>query len=191
MYCVHHRILFILSGLFLLSGCALSPQVVSVQPALDTSALPQDGAASTLAFAVKDVRTNTVVGHRGGVYDTATITLTGDAAARIQAGLEQALAARGFSIVPAGTPSSITLLVELVELGYEVTQGQVTRVVEVTAAIRARSQSGEVTRTGEYRDTRTQESVKPPSDSQNETLINEVLSAALQRLVADADLFKY
>lgn len=191
MHCMHYRILSVLSGLLLLCGCALSPQVVFVQPALDTTALPQDGSASTLAFAVKDVRTNTIVGYRGGVYDTATITLTGDSTARIQAGLEQALAARGFSVVPAGTPSSVTLLVELAELGYKVTQGQVTRVVEVTAAIRARSQSGEVTRTGEYRDTRTQEFVKPPADSQNEALINDVLSAALQRLVADADLFKY
>ena len=191
MNCMHHRILAVLTGLLVLSGCALSPQVVSVQPPLDTTALPQDGAASTLAFAVKDVRTDAVVGYRGGVYDTATITLSGDSIAHIQAGLEQALAARGFSVVPAGTPASVTLLVELVELGYKVTQGQVTRVVEVTSTIRASSQSGEVTRTGEYRDTRTQESVKPPSDSQNEALINDVLSAALQRLVADAELFKY
>jgi len=191
MNCMHHHILAVMTGLLLLSGCALSPQVVSVQPALDTAALPQDGAANTLAFTVKDVRTNAVVGYRGGVYDTATITLAEDATARIQAGLEQALAARGFSVVQSGTPASVTLLVELVELGYKVTQGQVTRVVEVTAAIRARSQSGAVTRTGEYRDTRTQESVKPPSDSQNEAQINEVLSAALQRLVADAELFKY
>ena len=124
------------------------------------------------------------------MYDTATITMSGDTTARIQAGLEQALTARGLKVVPAGTPSPVTLLVELAELGYKVTQGQFTRVVEVTSTLRARSQLGEITHTGEYRDTRTEEFVQPPSDSQNEALINGVLSAALQRLVADADLFK-
>ena len=185
------RVLSALGGMLLLAGCALSPQVISVQPALDTAALPQDGASTTLALAVADIRTNAIVGYRGGVYDTATITLTKETSAQMQAGLAKALAARGFKIVAAGTPATVNLVVELAELAYKVTQGQVTRTVEVTSVLRARSQAGDVTRGGEYRDTRTQEFVKPPSDSDNEALINEVLSAALQRLVADADLLKY
>ncbi len=186
---MHYRILSALAGALLLAGCALSPQVISVQPALDTAALPQDGAARTLALTVTDVRPNAIVGYRGGVYETATISMAEDMTARMHTELARALAVRGFSVVPAGT-SSVKLQVELAQLGYKVTQGQVTRTVEVTSIIRANSQSGEVTRTGEYRDTRTEEFVKPPSDSGNEALINAVLSAALQRLVADADLFK-
>ena len=186
-----YRILYALSAALLLGACALSPQVISVQPALDTAALPQNGAATTLALTVADVRTNAVVGYRGGVYDTASITLDGDTTVRIQSGLAKALAARGFSVASTGTPATVNLQVELAELGYKVTQGQVTRTVEVTSTLRARSQAGEVTRTGEYTDTRTQEFVQPPSDAENSTLINEVLSAAMQRLVADAELFRY
>ncbi len=188
---MQYRILSALAAVLLLAGCALSPQVISVQPALDTAALPQDGASKTLALNVADVRANAIVGYRGGVYDTATITLAEATTAQIQGGLATALAARGFAVESAGSPSTVTLHVELAELRYQVTQGQVTRTVEVTSTLRARSQAGEVTRTGEYRDTRTQEFVKPPSGSENERLINEVLSAALQRLVADAELFKY
>jgi uncharacterized lipoprotein len=188
---MYYRIQSALLGVVLLGGCALSPQVVSVQPVLDTVALPKDGASITLTLAVADVRTNAIVGYRGGVYDTATITLSEATTARMQTGLAKALAARGFNVAAAGTRAAIDLRVELAELGYKVTQGQVTRSVEVTATIRARSKSGEVTHSGEYRDTRTQEFVKPPADDKNEALINEVLSAALQRLVADAELFKF
>jgi len=188
---MYYYMLSALLGLLLLGGCALSPQVVSVQPVLDAAALPRDGAATALTLAVADVRTNAVVGYRGGVYDTATITLSEATTAHMQAALAKALAARGFSVVAAGTPAGIDLRVELGELGYKVTQGQVTRTVEVTSTIRARSQSGSITHTGEYRDTRTQEFVKPPADDENEALVNEVLSAALQRLVADAELFKF
>jgi len=188
---MYYRILSALLGVLLLGGCALSPQVVSVQPTLDTAALARDGAATSLTLAVADVRTNAIVGYRGGVYDTATITLSEATTARMQTALVKALAARGFSVAAAGAPAGIDLRVELAELGYKVTQGQVTRTVEVTSTIRARSRSGAVTHSGEYRDTRTQEFVKPPADDENEALINEVLSAALQRLVADAELFKF
>ncbi len=188
---MQYRTLYALAGALLLTGCALSPQVISVQPVLDTAALPRNGAATTLSLTVNDVRANTIVGYRGGVYDTATITLGDESTARIHSELAKALAARGFSVASAGTAAAVNLQVELAELGYQVIQGQVTRTVEVTATLRARSQAGEVTRTGEYRDTRTQEFVKPPSDGENSALINEVLSAAMQRLVAHGELFSY
>lgn len=187
----HFPIVTSLIGALLLTACALSPQVISVQPALVTAGLPQDGASATLALAVADTRGNAIVGYRGGVYATATITMAEDMPAQVQAELSRALATRGFNVVAAGTPSNINLAVEVAALGYNVTQGQVTRTVEVTAAIRARSHGGEVTRTGDYRDTRTKEFVQPPSEAENSALINEVLLAALQRLLADADLLKY
>ena len=180
-----------LLGAMSLAGCALSPQVVSVQPTLDIAALSKDGASATLALAVSDTRDNAIVGYRGGVYDTATITMAEDMPVRMQAELAAALAARGFSVVPVGTPANVSLTVEVVALGYNVTQGQVTRTVEVTSTLRARSSADEVTRTGEYRDARTREFVQPPAEAENEALINEVLSAALQRLVADAGLIKF
>ena len=179
-----------LIGMLILGGCALSPQVISVQPALDAAALPIDGASATLALVVTDTRANAIVGYRGGVYDTATITLEADTVSRLQAELVKALTARGFTVSPVGAAAKVSLAVELAALGYNVTQGQVTRTVEVTSALRARGQFGETTRSGEYRDTRTKEFVKPPTEAENSALINEVLSVALQRLVADADLFK-
>ncbi|MBI1733079.1 MAG: hypothetical protein HYR49_09995 [Gammaproteobacteria bacterium] len=184
-------VMLALLDLVSLGGCALSPQVISAQPALDAAALPKDGASATIALSVADARGTTTVGYRGGVYDTATITMAEDMPARVQAELSGAFAARGFNVVAAGTPANVTLAVEIAALGYKVTEGQVTRTVEVLATIRARAAAGETMRTGEYRDTRTQEFVKPPSESENAVFVNEVLSAALQRVLADADLLTY
>jgi uncharacterized lipoprotein len=175
----------------LLAGCALSPQVITAQPALDVSALPKDGASNTLSLTVTDARGDAVLGYRGGVYETATVTMAEDLPARVQAELSNGFGARGFNVVAAGNPATVSLAVEIAALGYRSIQGQVTRTVEVSATIRARSSAGGSTHTGEYRDTRTQEFVKPPSETQNSVLVNEVLSAALQRLLADADLLKH
>jgi uncharacterized lipoprotein len=186
-----HALLSVCLALALsLAGCALSPQVITAQPALDVASLPKDGASHTLSLAVTDGRSNPVLGYRGGVYETATVTMAEGMPARVRAGLANGFAARGFNVVESGAPANVSLAVEIAALGYKAIQGQVTRNVEVSATIRARSSAGDKSRTGEYRDTRTQEFVKPPSEGQNSVLVNEVLSAALQRLLADADLLK-
>lgn len=187
-----NHILFItaLLGVLALGGCALSPQVVPAQPVIDHAALPKDGGNDTVALSVRDLRGNAVLGHRGGVYDTATVTMSADMPTQLRTQIAQALSARGFRVAGAGEPANLTLAVEVTGMTYVVTQGQLTRTVEVSTTIKARSGIGEITRTNEYRDARTKEFVKPPTEEQNESLVNESIAAALQRMLADPEFLK-
>ena len=173
------------------SACALSPQTVRMQPALDVSQVPQRTEGTTMALNVVDSRAGKVVGYRGGIYATASISADADMVATIRAELARAFGQLGYGVVEPGAEAAITLEVEIGELGYDVTEDRVTRTIATVAAVRGSATSGNITRTGEYRDRRTKEVLKAPSEAENETLLNEVLSAALQRLVADPDLLKF
>lgn len=179
-----------LVGTLSAGGCALSPQVVPVQPVVDHAALPKDGGDDTVSLSVADARANAVLGYRGGVYDTATVTMVPDMPVQMRAQIAQGLSARGFKVAEAGAPANVTLHVEVTDLTYTSTQGQLTRTVEVSTTIKCRSLVGDVTRTNEYRDARTKEFVKPPTELQNEELVNESIAAALQRMLADAEFLK-
>lgn len=180
----------LLLGVLALGACALSPQVVPVQPVIDHAALPRDGGSDTVSLSVADARANAVLGYRGGVYDTATVTMAADLPARLRDQIAQALSARGFKVAAAEAPGNLALHVDVTAMTYTVTQGQVTRTVEVSTAIKCRARIGDVTRTNEYKDARTKEFVKPPTESQNEALVNESVAAALQRMLADAEFLK-
>ena len=172
-----------------LSACALSPQVVQVRPRLD----PVQAAAAPAAVALEvvDARVEPIVGYRGGVYATASITTGAGMEDAVRGALAGALPSRGVQVVDAGQAADIKLRVEIAELSYAARQDNVKRIVETAATVRATSTGPTLTRTGEYRDKRTKEVLKPPSEADNAELINAVLSAALQRLVADPDLFKH
>ena len=172
-----------------LSACALSPQVVQVNPVLEPAQI--SSAPASLALEVGDTRANDVVGYRGGVYATASISTATDMPDAVRTALVTALSARGFRVVEPGQPGDISLKVEIAELSYTVRQDNVKRVIETSATVRAKSESGTITRTGEYRDRRSKDVLKPPGEAENAALINKVLSGALQQLVADPDLLKY
>lgn len=175
----------------LFSACALSPQVVRMQPALDVAQMPQRAQGTTIALSVSDVRDSKVVGYRGGVYATASISADAGMETAVRSELARTLGQLGYRVVERGADAVIALEVELAELGYSVTEDRVTRTIATVAGVRGRATSGAITRTGEYRDRRTKEMLKAPSEAENETLLNEVLSAALQRVVSDPDLLKF
>ena len=176
-------------ALLLLPACALSPQVVQINPLLEPVQL--SSAPASVALEVADARGSTVVGYRGGVYATDSISTATDMPEAVRGALAAALAARGFRIADPGQPADIRLKVEIAELGYVARQDNVKRVIETSATVRATSESGTTTRTGEYSDRRSKDVLKPPGEAENAALINKVLSGALQQLVADPDLLKY
>jgi uncharacterized lipoprotein len=175
----------------ILCACALSPQVVQIRPMLEPGRETALAAPATVALAVADVRRDAVVGHRGGVYATASISTAADTPESVRTALAAALGARGFRVMAPDEAAAIRLDVELVELGYVARQEKLKLVIETSATVRARSVSGDTTRSGEYRDRRTKETLKPPGEFENAELINAVLSGALQRLVADPELLSY
>jgi uncharacterized lipoprotein len=182
--------IIVLLGLLLLGGCALSPQEIGADPLLDLAALPKDGGDVTVALSVSDRRAQPVLGRRGGVYDTATVTMAPDLAERLRERIAQGLSMRGYKVAAPGAPGNLTLDVEVAAMTYTVTPGQLTRTVEVATTIKARSRAGDIVRTNEYRDARTKEFVKPPTETENAALVNESIAAALQRMLADPEFLK-
>jgi uncharacterized lipoprotein len=174
-----------------LGACALSPQVVQIQPQLEPVQSAAGMPPASVALEVADTRAEPVVGYRGGVYATAGISTAADMANTVRSALAGALSARGLRVVEPGQAGDIRLRVEIAELSYAARQENVKRVIETSATVRATSVGSTLTRTGEYRDRRTKEVLKPPSEAENAALVNAVLSAALQRLVADPDLLKH
>jgi uncharacterized lipoprotein len=175
----------------LLCACALSPQVVSLKPDVNPARVPPAPNPDSVALTVTDARKSQTVGYRGGVYDTASITTAPGTEDAIRAVLERALAERGYRIAQPGDEADIELRVELAELNYATRPEGVKRVVETAATVRAVSTRGDTTRRGEYRDSRTTEVLKPPDEAGNAELLNTVLSAALERLVADPQLLYF
>jgi len=185
------RIPAAVAACLLLFACALSPQVVTLGPKVDPERVPPAPAPDSVALTVTDVRKSQVVGYRGGVYETASISTAPGSTDAIRSVLERALAARGYRVAQPGEAADIDLRVELAELGYSTRKEGVKRVVQTSATVRAVSTRGDTTRRGEYRDTRTTEVLKYPDEQGNAELLNAVLSAALERLVADPQLLYF
>lgn len=189
---VPSRISALILPLLLLTAasCALSPQVIPIQPDLQPPAAGPGNTRGTLALKVEDARSDKVIGYRGGVYATASLTASPDMTDAVYRELAANLTARGYSIQSGGT-ADISLLVEITGLGYVVTEKNLVHTVATSAVVRATSSAGGKTRSGEYRDRRTKEMVKLPSEAENRALINDILSSVLQQLVSDPDLLKF
>ena len=178
-----------LAALAAAAGCALSPQVINIRPVLSTPSTATAKSPETLALKVEDDRTDTVIGYRGGVYATATLTAAPDMTGRVYRELARIFTARGYTVKPRG-PADISLTVKIASLGYKVAEKNLVRTVETSAVMRATSMAGGRSRTGEYRDRRTKQMVSVPSEADNQKLVNAILSSVLQQLVSDPDLLK-
>ena len=169
-------------------ACALSPQTVHVDPQLAATAPAQTSAGIRISLSVADTRTTQIIGYRGGVYDTASLTAERGLEDNIRKAVTGAYQAAGFTVLDAGQAGDVRLRVELTELQYAVEGGNFVRGVSLAAAVRAVSESDARTLTANYRETLQKDLLKAPTAQDNERLINEVLAKALNRLVADQRL---
>jgi uncharacterized lipoprotein len=171
----------------LLSGCALSPQVVDIRPAL-TAADVTAGRGATLSLEVKDARTSSVIGHRGGIYSrTATISTAEDVAASMRRQLAAVLENAGYRVAADG--AAPVMHVELTRLDYSVKQKGLAREITTVAGIRAMFRKGDRSYNNTYTITRNSSMLMEPSAADNTKLINETLTAAFRRLLGDKELF--
>jgi len=169
-----------------LGACALSPQVVTVDPEV-TAPSATAGNGTAVALDVVDARGNPVIGHRGGVYSkTATISTTDDMTATVRRRLSAALENAGYRVVGAG--SAPVLHVEIAGLDYSVNKQEVSREVTTVARINAVFRKGNKTYNNTYTVTRHKKMLFAPGEDENAKLINATLAAALQRLLDDNEL---
>lgn len=175
----------IASLIFMLGGCALSPQTIDIAPRLDTPASRPGN--KSVSVVVNDTRTSRVIGTRGGIYrDTANITANQNMTQTLQAILANALRDMGYNVTDRG---SVSLAVEVAELRYSATGEHTITDVETGATINATCRNGGLVANNSYRVTDRQEVLKAPTSGRNQELINNSLGTALQRMLNDTTLF--
>lgn len=179
----------VLLAAVLMPACALSPQTIQISPDLIPDGIkPVSGV--TLALDVHDGRQNRVVGYRGGVYTTASITTRENVADAIRAEVSRVLTGLGVSIVAKGAPADISLDLDLQQLTYTAKQEKILWKASVVAVINARVSVGSKSVSNNFEDQLSREFATTPSMFDNAKLINDVVSKLLQRVIEDESLTK-
>lgn len=183
-----------LSLLFLLplalGGCALSPQVVTIDPSLQEQAAASRAAGQPLDLRVVDARPAEDIGTRGGVYrESSRIQPANDIADAVRRCAVEGLAKRGYAIGTEATDRSVRLSVE--QLSYDVSEGRIATAADITVAIRAHAERGADRYETVYRSAMNRKFPVPPTAEQNAEWINEVLGETLQRFLDDAKLHAF
>lgn len=183
---MRHRLMIMATAL-LLGGCALSPQQINVQPAPQVSSgnLGHNQAVKVIAV---DSRGQLAFGSRGGVYaDSATIAPANDVRQAIADAVRQGLQKLGFNAYNPGDAAT-TLEVRLEELSYTPEQGAVVNQVTLKLKLRAVATRGNTTHTGTYQSNVVHKSLFTPSQADNQTMINDILGEAIQRMLGDPSM---
>ncbi len=178
--------------MYQLSGCALSPQTVDLDPRIDPANISQRASDRTIALQVNDNRGTSVVGTRGGVYSsTSEISTSEDIKTPIRNVLAESLQAMGYRVVGPGDQADAELTVVVDSIDYTTTGENVVKSVETAATLRAIGKVGNREYTGRYRGKRTTEVFTAPDVAKNEDMINKAVSHVLERILADSELHQF
>ena len=183
--------LCLITALVTLGGCALSPQLVELNP---RPTVPQQniGNNTSVQISAQDQRKDEAFGTRGGIYgSTSLIRPADDLNILLLQSVQKGLQAQGFN---AYNPSAEgpSLEVRLVQLSYVPESGSVVNSVEVKALIEATaSNSSGDEYVGRYMTGNNYEQPITPSAERNQEMLNEVLERALTKLLTDQKMLSF
>ncbi len=174
----------------LLSGCAISPQAIPINPSV-TVPSQNIGQGRSVNLSVVDTRENKVLGSRGGVYaKTAVLTIDGGPEEPIKQEVAGALTAYGFTVLNAMN-ADMSLRIEVDTLDYEKTGKTFPMVIKNQILLKAICNKAGEEFTSRYSANRAKEYVTTPSAKQNEEMINELVSKALNAMLKDPRLIEF
>ena len=174
-----------------LSACALSPQMIEIDPRPDVTAR-NVGNNEGVAVSTRDQRPAPAFGTRGSVYaDTSLIRPANDLNEAITQAVRRGLQQQGFNAYNPGTDAG-RLEVQVAEFSYVPEQGSVVNRVEVKVELHglAHNARGDEFR-AVYRAGNVYEQPLTPSAKRNQMMLNEVLDRALRQLLADDKLLSF
>ncbi len=181
--------LVILGLAMALGGCILGPQTVEVVPDIKV-AERTDQLSGPVAVTVYDERTTPQLGTRGGIYKTTNfIYLDEQFAHSIKTAVDNALQSMGMEPVSSTDVPQVQVYMD--ELSYTVPYGDYVSGVDLKAAIRVeilkegRRYAGRYVSEDHYR------TIKAPSDSQNEEMVNTIINKVLARAMDDQALLNF
>ena len=184
--------LFLTLGLslsLLIGGCAVGPQAIVLQPQATLNG-PAYGQGRAITIKVEDRRSSSVLGSRGGVYETSSvITISNDISGALLLAAQASAAQLGFDGSSSSAPAHLTLILE--ELTYDTQTNNLIHTVSIDANIILITTVGDSSHTGHYRTQRSHKFPRLPEAQKNQEIINEVLSTSLERGFSDISLANF
>ena len=175
-----------------ITGCALSPQVIVINPDLYVETSSVATKPTIVRLDVVDGRSSEFIGKRGGIYkETSDISTDPNMKASLERNLASALNSHGYMVARKGEASDAALTVRITNIEYNINKEKVLYQVETKVDVQAICRKGTREFTGGYSAIRKKEYVKVPSMGQNETIVNEAMGVALQAMLNDGDLFVF
>jgi len=183
-------VLLVLAFSLLLGGCGLSPQRLSPQPQVDTDKLQLQAQGQPVRLVVIDGRTQPIIGMRGGLYpNSSTLTVASDdILPKLKTQVDRGLRLLGF--VPGDDRRAPQITVTLSMLDYQAIRTGINSESSVRASLAAETENGARRYQGVYTATMTRGFPNSPDKRQNNQLLSEVLSDALDRMFADQGMVK-
>ncbi len=171
----------------LLAACAYSPQQITINPDVDTTA-EDYGRGRPVHVVVEDGRAVKALGSRGGVYkDTSLITIGNSMTEAIAGAAEARLAVQGFNTNSiSGDTTTIKIIID--SLNYDTPVQSVGKKVKLDALLKLEVTAGNEIYTGQYKSSSERQTVVTPSMARNEEMVNAILSSTLNRLFSDPKL---
>ena len=177
----------LLITLFLLVACAYSPQQITINPSVDTSA-EDYGLGRSVQIVVEDHRAVKELGSRGGVYkDTSLITIGNSITEAIAGAAEARLAIQGFNTNSIDADAA-TVKIIIDSLSYDTPVQSVGKKIKLDAILKLEMTAGNELYTGQYKSSTERKTVVTPSMESNEEMVNAIISSTLNRLFADPKL---
>jgi uncharacterized lipoprotein YajG len=168
----------------LLAACSTAPQRLDLKPAIDVTARNL-GQGTPVAVTVIDRRQLTEAQRSGSVTGVDPALNVVDV---VYQEATRALERLGFAVEPSATPLGNTLTLELLNIEYDLSSAVMKKTVFVDADVRATAAAGGNTFATTYRAHQEQEVAFLPSPALSQRLVNETLSNALSRALADPQL---
>ncbi|PPC77278.1 hypothetical protein C4K68_10385 [Pokkaliibacter plantistimulans] len=167
----------------LLSGCALSPQAITLTPQLQPGTYQARG--QSISVSIQDQRANPVLGTRGGIYArTSNITLRNDVSQTLANSLGQALSRMGFQVQDYSS-ANVHMRVILDRLTYQASVKGVIQTVDLSNSIKVVIEQGSFTYTGQFETEKHHEFARIPDEQTNTRIINELFADTLNRALSD------
>ena len=178
--------IFFYTGMLLLSACALSPQVIGINPDISILEESEQQYNKTISVVVNDARNSNILGSRGGIYsDTALLSTAEDMTINLKNNLENAFSSMGYNVFGSG---GNILTINIQELSYNAGRETTVTKVVTSASVDVSCQNQSQTMNNTYRITDTKDFITTPTSGQNREVINSTLSTALNRMFSDQNL---
>jgi uncharacterized lipoprotein len=184
------RLLFVIMlSVGLLSGCALSPQIIDLYPQVQVSG-PAYGQGRQISVEVEDQRASQTLGSRGGVYgNSSTITINNNLTDAVQSAAQNALQQLGFNGNSSAQPAHMTISIET--LTYDTTQKSLMYYVDLRAVLKVTTRIDGSIHEGSYKTAGNHQFGQAPDADKNASIINKLLSDTIDRAFSDPNLARF